>query len=234
LPFTRCFSYRGGVPDSSALANTTYEEDIFKSRAVSIIESHNTSIPLFLFYSFHLMHSPLQVPPQYLKRIDELVAAAGAPPFDARNRRTYAAMVLYLDEAVGELAQAFRRRHMWKDTLMIFVTDNGGPLYEPGAANNFPLRGGKYNDFQGGVATNTFVSGGWLPLRARGSTFHGVVSIADWYAILCGLAGVSSEDEKAAEVGASCQCHILYSENADHALGLLASNARVDLSLPFL
>ena len=36
---------------------------------------------------------------------------------------------------------------LWDNTLLVFVSDNGGPIYEPGAANNYPRRGGKYNDF---------------------------------------------------------------------------------------
>ena len=194
-------TFRGGVRDARYLSNATYEEDIFKEQALGVVAAHNTSAPLFLFYSFHLVHTPLQVPASYLRRIDALVAAAGAPPFDTDNRRLYAAMVLYMDEAVGELADAFRAREMWESTLMIFLSDNGGPIYEPGSANNFPLRGGKYNDFQGGVNANAFLSGGWLAPRRRGSVFGGVVHIADWYAMLCGLAGVDAADHAAAAAG---------------------------------
>lgn len=221
-------SFRGGVRNGAALANTTYEEDVFKQHALSLVGAHDPSVPLFLFYAFHLVHSPLEVPAAYLARIDELVAAGGAPPFDTDNRRLYAAMVLwmrpnspwhasahrgappscsssqvlYMDEAVGELVAAFEAREaMWTRTLLIFATDNGGPLYEPGAANNFPLRGGKYSDFQGGVRTNAFLSGGWLPDAARGTSFSGVVHIADWYGALCGLAGVNVTDAAAAAAG---------------------------------
>ena len=57
--------------------------------------------PLFLFYAFHLLHTPLQIPEKYLEKMDAVVAAAGGAPFDTSNRRKYAAMALYLDEAVG-------------------------------------------------------------------------------------------------------------------------------------
>ena len=48
---------------------------------------------------------------------------------------------------------------MYDNTLIIFTSDNGGPIYEPGAASNHPLRGSKYNDWEGGVRTNAWVSG---------------------------------------------------------------------------
>ena len=55
---------------------------------------------------------------------------------------------------------------MYDNTLIIFTTDNGGPIYEPGAASNHPLRGSKYNDWEGGVRTNAFVSGESLNILA--------------------------------------------------------------------
>eukprot|EP00940_MAST-03C_sp_MAST-3C-sp2_P003551 g3551.t1 len=164
-------TYRGGVPNAHELDPATYEEDVFKAHALSLIASkENTTNPFFLFYAFHLLHTPLQVPESYLKRIDKIVKE----PFDSQNRRLYAAMVLYMDEAVGALVNALQVANLYEDTLIVFVADNGGPIYEPGSANNYPLRGGKYNDFQGGVKTNAFVSGGFIPEDSRGTTYDGV------------------------------------------------------------
>lgn len=53
---------------------------------------------------------------------------------------------------------------MYDNTLIIFTSDNGGPIYEPGAASNHPLRGSKYNDWEGGVRTNAWVSGAISPV----------------------------------------------------------------------
>ena len=179
-------TFRGGVRDAHALDNNTYEEDVFKQRALDIVAAHPAgeadAPPLFLFYAFHLLHTPLEIPPSYLDRIDQIVKAAGGAPIDSQNRRLYAAMVLYLDEAVGALVAALKQKGMWDNTILAFITDNGGPIYEPGAANNYPLRGGKYSDWEGGIRSNAFVSGGYIPADARGTTFSGVVSIADWYA----------------------------------------------------
>ncbi|EOD10139.1 hypothetical protein EMIHUDRAFT_248505 [Emiliania huxleyi CCMP1516] len=85
-------TFRGGVRDTRYLSRATYEEDVFKEQMLAVVAAHDLSAPLFLFYSFHLLHTPLQVPPSYLSRIDAIVAAAGAPPFDTDNRRLYAAM----------------------------------------------------------------------------------------------------------------------------------------------
>ena len=83
-------TYCGGVRDAASLSNkcqndpeadpACFEEHIFKERAIEVINSHDLTKedePLFLFYAFHLLHTPLQIPEAYLHRIDELVAAKG-------------------------------------------------------------------------------------------------------------------------------------------------------------
>ena len=70
-----------------------------------------------------------------------------------------------------------KEKKMWDNTLVVFTTDNGGPIYEPGSSNNYPLRGGKYSDFEGGVRTTTFISGGYIPKDRRGTVHKGVVSL---------------------------------------------------------
>ena len=82
---------------------------------------------------------------------------------------------------------------MWDNTLLIFSSDNGGPslVGGPSNANNYPLRGGKGNDFEGGTRVLGCVSGGLVPasqhgraLPAAGSHFH----VADVFATFCKLA----------------------------------------------
>jgi len=202
-------TYCGPVTDAYSLSDkcredpnhdpACYEEHLFKERVLRIVDRHDTSkedSPLFLFYSFHLLHTPLQVPPFYLAQIDELVKAKGGKPFDSANRRLYAAMAAYMDEAIGEMVKALQAKQMWDDTLLIFTSDNGGPIYSPGSSNNHPLKGGKYSDWEGGIRTNTFVSGGFVPKEKRGAKHEGIVSVADWYGTLCNLAGVDMKDER--------------------------------------
>ena len=60
----------------------------------------------------------------------------------------------------------------------------GGPIYRPGGANNHPLKGGKYSDWEGGVRANAFLAGGALPPAAAGRAYDGLFSVADWFATL--------------------------------------------------
>lgn len=142
------------------------------------------------------------------------------------HRRTYVAMVSFLDDQLRVVTDKMKELGMWNNTLMILSSDNGGYVggfngqcnhsftqgsnstdYGHGiscfngeaGANNFPLRGGKYSNFEGGIRVNAFVSGGVIPEAVRGTKLDGMIHIADWYGTLCGLAGVSPYDEWAAE-----------------------------------
>jgi len=53
-------------------------------------------------------------------------------------------MVKYMDDVVGDLVAALKSTGLYNDTLIVFSSDNGGPLYVTANANNFPLRGGEF------------------------------------------------------------------------------------------
>lgn len=87
--------------------------------------------------------------------------------------------------------------------MMIVHSDNGGPIYQNGHSGgiNWPLKGGKVSNWEGGIRVNAFVSGGLLPTHARGTKSDGLIAGWDWYATLAALAGTSPHDARAAAVG---------------------------------
>jgi len=113
------------------------------------------------------------------------------------------AMVNYLDTNIGKVVDALKAKGMYDDTLITFNADNGGPVYNNGTAgaNNYPLRGGKMSNFEGGVRVNAFISGGFVPEERRGKIETGYLTGWDWYSTFCGLAGVDPEDLKAKKAG---------------------------------
>jgi len=181
----------------SSEAGSRYEEEIFSAHTLDIISNHNTSKPLFMFHAFHLIHSPLQVPEEWLQNFTFMEIKGRSDIL----RRQYNAMVQYMDNEVGNFVQALKDRGMWDNTLLVLVSDNGGPTYTPGAASNSPLRGGKLSDWEGGVRVNAFVSGGAIPENVRGTKVEGLSHISDWYTTFCGLAEVDSSDKPATDVG---------------------------------
>eukprot|EP00117_Sycon_ciliatum_P033144 scpid65228/ scgid25566/ Arylsulfatase B; N-acetylgalactosamine-4-sulfatase len=167
---------------------TIYEEEMFKKHVLDILSSHPVDTPLFLYYAPHIVHAPLEVPQSYQDKFSFI---------DDETRLKYHAMVNYLDDVIGNLTKALHDRNMWNDTLIIVSSDNGGPEYPGGGANNFPLRGGKMSNWQGGVRVNAFASGGLIPASMRGQKYDGYVALADWYATFCSLAGVDKHDARA-------------------------------------
>lgn len=115
----------------------------------------------FAFASFSAPHTPFQALAEDYQALD---AAIGDP-----NRRVYLALIRRLDHAVGALVEHLARRGMLDQTLIVFASDNGTATYTE-AGTNGALRGGKFTQFEGGLA---------VPLILRGPGFCGGIERAE-------------------------------------------------------
>jgi len=198
---------------ASTVNGTAYEQDLFGNQIQKVLQNHDPKVPLFLVYGAHIVHAPLQVPQSYFDKFksisddDEAYCAEGYviyPP-DFKNfscRRQVTAMINYLDDQIYNLTTLLQQKGMWENTLFVLTSDNGGNIdLTANAANNYPLRGGKYVSWEGGVRVNAFVSGGLIPTSVRGRPVDEMVHIADWYATFSGLAQVDPTDHRAAQWG---------------------------------
>ena len=116
-----------------------YLTDEFSNEAIKFIEK-NKSGPFFLYLAYNAPHGPLQAPPKYLDRFDHI---------EDPKRKTYAAMVSALDDGVGRLLDQLQALGIEENTLVFFLSDNGGPEPNNGS-NNGPLREGKSSIYEGG------------------------------------------------------------------------------------
>ena len=103
------------------------------------------------------------------------------------ERRNMSAMISALDEGIGATVDDLNSTGMWANTLMAVHTDNGGELpfasggqpgvpdEDGGAGNNYPLRGGKFSLWEGGIRGRAWITGGILPKAKRGKTFEGLM-----------------------------------------------------------
>lgn len=186
-----------GWPDDQ-VDGCVFEDDIFKDQLLADLHDYDglgSDSGLFIFWAPHVVHTPLQPPQTSLSRFAHVV--------DWRRRR-YLALVHYIDSAVGEVVETMKAKGMWEDTLVVMSSDNGGPIYASGGAgaNNFPLKGGKASNWEGGIRVNAFVSGGLLPSSRRGIRLTGLSTGWDWYATLADIMGVTDiSDAKAAAAG---------------------------------
>lgn len=167
-----------------------YLDSVLEERVKAIIVDHDSSVPLFLFWATHLVHSPLSVPESTLQQFKFVKSFM---------RRKMKSMVNFLDGAVGRVVQELKQKDMYSNTLIVFMSDNGGPLP---TNTNYPLRGGKFTNFDGGIRVVAFISGGYIPENMRGTSLDGLMASWDWYATFASLAGVSNTfDARALEAG---------------------------------
>jgi len=192
-----------------------YIEFTFRDKVLQIIEDHDPEqSPLMLIYGSHLPHFPMQIPEEYLRGTfsdDENGCDAGTdevyPGWNATTdylpcRTVLNSQVGLLDDFVGQIVEKLKAEGLWNNTLLIFQSDNGADIrLTRSAGNNYPLRGGKTTDFEGGIRAVTVVNGGYLPDSRRGQVEGGMMHIADWYVTWCSMLGINSSDTNATAKG---------------------------------
>lgn len=118
-----------------------YLTEAFTQEARAFIRG-NRDKPFFLYLAYTAPHTPLQATKAYADRFPEIVS-----PY----QRTYAAMVSSLDDGVGAIMAELRAQGLERDTMVIFLSDNGCAGYIRGGCTNRPLEGGKGTPWEGGV-----------------------------------------------------------------------------------
>ncbi len=112
----------------------------FGREAVSFIEQHKDE-PFFLYLAFNAPHSPLQAAIRDRKAFPEI---------EDNRRRTFAQMQLAMDKCIGDVLAKVRLSGLEEDTLIIYMSDNGGPT--PGnTSRNDPFKGFKTQVHEGGI-----------------------------------------------------------------------------------
>lgn len=141
---------------------TGYLTDALTDRAVDFI-GRPQAAPFFLYLSYNAPHAPLQAPEHLLKKYGHIVD---------RRRRLYLAMVDALDQNVGRVREAIERSDHLDNTLVFFLSDNGGvyPDTRSGSghrtwADNGRLRAG--NTAYSKAASVCLSSGPGLPTGRR-------------------------------------------------------------------
>ena len=100
------------------LNGTLYTAELYASRAVEIIKTHNKSQPLFLYLAFQMTHTPLDPPKSFLR-------PSLYPQDKTSQRLAFNAMALLLDDGVANVTAALRAEGMWDSTLLLATADNG-------------------------------------------------------------------------------------------------------------
>ena len=156
---------RGGQP----VVETEYLTDALTREAVDFIDRHDDK-PFFLYLAYNAVHSPLQGADAYMKKFVHI---------EDVHRRIFAAMLSNMDDSVGAVMAQLRKSGLEENTIVFFLSDNGGPTREL-TSSNLPLRGSKGQMYEGGLRVPFMMQ--WKGTIPAGQTYEKPVSSFDIYA----------------------------------------------------
>lgn len=172
--------------DGQPVEEKSYLTDALAREAVDFIERRSAQ-PFFLCVAFNAVHSPLQAPDRLMTRFASLKDV---------QRRIFAGMLANMDEAVGAILGQLRDKKLEENTIVFFISDNGGPTREL-TSSNAPLRGGKGDVYEGGIRVPFLAQ--WKGTLPSGKVYsHPVVSL-DVFATAAALAGDAASDRNASD-----------------------------------
>jgi arylsulfatase A-like enzyme len=179
------FDAGGILRGDEAVKELDYTTDAFGREAAAFIERHK-SAPWFLYLAFNAVHTPMHATDDRLAKFSNIAD---------KHRRTYDAMMLAMDEAVGRVRKKLADAGLEKNTLVTFISDNGGPTM-PGVtvngSRNTPLRGSKRTTLEGGVRVPFLVA--W-PGRVKPAVYDKPVIQLDLHTTALAAAGVEVKPE---------------------------------------
>lgn len=149
-------------------APLTYMSNEIGNESVDFINRHKEK-PFFLYAAFNAPHAPMQALEEDLKLFSHI---------KDKLRQTYCAMVYRLDQNVGKILTVLQAQGLERNTLVVFISDNGGPANSiANGSINAPLRGQKTTLLEGGIRVPFFLK--WPARLAGGQKFIDPVSTLD-------------------------------------------------------
>lgn len=164
--------------------------DLITQEAVRVIQSESAE-PFFLYVAYSVPHYPLDEPSEWTSLYDELNLFP--------SRKLFAASVTHMDAGIGKIIEALEETGQRKNTLILFISDNGGQQswhdreqYHGKYANkphavlgsNFPLRGWKTDVYEGGIRVPAIAN--W-PGHLASGVIDMPMHVSDWLPTICSL-----------------------------------------------
>lgn len=174
--------------------------DRLADEAVRFLRGHKDQ-PFFLYFAHYAVHTPLQTKEDLRKKYEAKAAAlppTAGPKFipegvrqvrQIQDHAVYAGMVQNMDESVGRVLDTLTELGIADNTVVFFMSDNGGLSTSEGApTSNVPLRGGKGWLYEGGIREPLIVK--WPRVTKPGAVCHEPVVSTDFYPTILEMAGL--------------------------------------------
>ena len=158
-----------------------YSTDLIGREAVRFIDESPTDEPFFLYVPFNAPHTPLQAKEPDIAKYNDRI--------EDPKRRIYAGMVDSMDQAVGKILAAIDDRQIAENTLVLFLSDNGGVSRY---GDNGPWRGGKGSVYEGGVRVPAVVR--WPAAIRGGRKVDAMMGLIDVYPTIKRIVGADQPD----------------------------------------
>ena len=159
-----------------------YLTDVFGQKAIDFIHAEEDK-PFFLFHSFTAPHGPMHATEE-----DKVLFAS----IKDTKRKSYAAMIWAMDRAIGQLVDSLKASGKFENTLIWFLSDNGGATGN--ASINLPLAGHKGIKFEGGTRVPFFAH--WPKQFKKPKEFESMMISLDIMATSLAAAGAKDKDLK--------------------------------------
>jgi arylsulfatase A-like enzyme len=183
------FNPTGILRGAEPVKETAYLTDAFGREASAFIE-RNRGRPWFLYLAFNAVHTPMDATKEDLAKFGAITDP---------KRRAYAAMMAAMDTNIGLVLRRLRETGQERNTLVCFISDNGGPAM-PGvtvnASINSPLRGSKRTTLEGGIRVPFLVA--WPGRLAPGVYDQPVIQL-DLTATALAAAGLEAPADRRLE-----------------------------------
>ncbi len=150
-----------------ATMEVDYFTDILGNEAIHFIDE-NADNPYFLYLAYNAVHGPMQADPEILKLYAHI---------EHEGRRTLCAMQHSMDLSIGRLITHLEKSGQIENTLIFFLSDNGGSNDQTNYSLNLPFRGKKGEFYDGGVHTPFIVR--WDKYITPNTQFTGLTSSLD-------------------------------------------------------
>jgi arylsulfatase B len=185
-----------------------YETFLLADEASRVIRERDKSKPLFLYLPFIAPHTPLDAPQDLqdkYKDINTALAPSRAKATDSTRtiakiflqksaRPMYAAVVDAMDQAIGQVLKTLDDEKIASNTIVLFLSDNGGAAYSVGGADNAPLRGGKGETFEGGIRVVSTIR--WPDALGAGGKMTQIMTVMDVFPTLAKAAGIETRNAR--------------------------------------